>query len=82
MADCMFHAQNMYKSIWVNVLANAFYTQNQCPKKALDSIMLEKMWCGKKTYIVHMHVLRCITYAMVAYDKGMNSMQKTPNLCF
>lgn len=42
MARNVLHAQNLYKSFWTEAVANAVYTRNQCPTRALDSMTPEE----------------------------------------
>ena len=42
MAMSMLRAQNLYKSFWMEAVANVVYIQNQCPMRMLDSISLEE----------------------------------------
>jgi len=69
MARSMFHAQNLKKSLWAEVVVNAAYTRNRCPSRALPSITPEEAWSGRKPCILHMHVFGCIAYAMVPDEK-------------
>ncbi len=69
MARSMLHAQKLDKSFWAEAVANAVYTRNRCPTRALDSITPEEAWSGRMPCIAHMRVFGCVAYAMVPDEK-------------
>ena len=66
-------ARKLKKSFWAEAVANAVYTLNRCPTKALISVTLEEMWSGRRPCLAHMHVFRSLAYAMDANEKRFNA---------
>ena len=65
MARSMIHAQHLKLELWAEAVANAVYTRNRCPTKAVVAMTPQEAWSGKKPCIAHMRVFGCIAYAMV-----------------
>ena len=65
MARSMIHAQHLKLELWAEAVANAVYTRNWCPTKAVVAKTPQEAWSGKKLCIAHMRVFGCIAYAMV-----------------
>ena len=61
----MIHAQHLKLELWAEAVANAVYTRNRCPTKAVVAMTPQEAWSGKKPCIAHMRVFGCIAYAMV-----------------
>ena len=78
----MLHAQNLDRSLWVEVVINVVYTQNHCSTSGLDFIMSKEVYNGRQPCIVHMSVFGCISYVMVLNGKTVGSMQMTQNIHF
>jgi len=69
MARSMLHAQKLHKSYWAEAVANAVYTRNRCPTRALESMTPEEAWSGRMPCVAHMRVFGCTAYAMVPHEK-------------
>jgi hypothetical protein len=82
MAKNMLHAKKLDKSFWKEAVVNVFRTQNCCLTKALESIMHDEVWSGRRPCVAHMRVVGCVAYAMVADAKRASQMQKTKYVCF
>ena len=53
-----------------NSVANAVYTLDRSPTRALYSVTHEVMWSGRKPCIAHMRVFGSLAYAMVPDEKN------------
>ena len=73
MAKRMLEARKVEKSFWAEAVANAVYTLNRCPTKALRMVTPEEMWSGRRPCVAHMRVFGSIAYAMGADDKKFNA---------
>ena len=69
MAKRMLEARKLEKSFWAEAVANAVYTLNRCPTKALTSVTPEEMWSGRRPCVAHMRVFGSVVYAMVPEEK-------------
>src|ERR1700737_5615283 len=78
MAKAMLEARKLEKSLWAEAVANAVYTLNRCPTKALTSVTPEEMWSGRRPCVAHMRVFGSLAYAMVPEEKsGKFNVKKT-----
>ena len=73
MAKRMLEARKLEKSLWAEAVANAVYTLNRCPTKALKTVTPEEMWSGRRPCVAHMRVFGSMAYAMVADEKRFNA---------
>ena len=73
MAKRMLVARKLEKSFWAEAVANAVYTLNRCPTKALTSVTPEEMWSGRRPCVAHMRVFGSVAYAMDANAKRFNA---------
>ena len=65
----MIHAQHLKLELWAETVANAVYTCNRCPTKALVVMTPQEAWSGKKPCIAYICVFGYIAYAMVPNAK-------------
>jgi hypothetical protein len=49
-------------------MATTSYIQNQIPTKAISNMTLEKIWCGYKFSISHLHVFGCVAFVHVSKE--------------
>jgi len=73
MAKRMLEARKVEKSLWAEAVANAVYTLNRCPTKALRMVTPEEMWSGRRPCVAHMRVFGSMAYVMVANEKRFNA---------
>jgi transposase InsO family protein len=62
MIRSVLHAQYLNKSIWVEAMVNAVYTQNRCLTKALGFIMPEETWNKKRPCTAHIRVFSILCF--------------------
>ena len=80
-AKCMLKAQKLEKLFWMEEVANAVCTLNQCPTRALCSVILEETWSGRRPYVAHMHVYISLVYAMLMDEKRDKLDAKRNQMC-
>ena len=61
-------------------MTNVVYICNQCPTRALPTIILEEAWSGRRPCIIHMYVFRCIVYVMV-FDETKGKFDVKSSKC-
>ncbi|KAL3525618.1 hypothetical protein ACH5RR_013990 [Cinchona calisaya] len=65
MMRCMLKLKNIPKPFWAEAVACALYLLNRCPTRSLPEKIPEEVWSGRKPFIGHLRVFRCIAYSHV-----------------
>ena len=65
MVSCMLKLKSMPKSFWTETIFCAIYLLNRGPIRSVPEKTFEKIWSGRRPFIGHLKVSRCIAYSHI-----------------
>ena len=69
MAKAMLYEKVLLKKFWVETVNTVVYLLNRCPTKALLNKTLIEAWNGRKSFVKHFKVFRCLCYSQVPKER-------------